>query len=211
MSEDIRTETAFDVTASPAEAWKALEALRARTGDPDEWWVPGFECRGAEVEVEHERRLTVRKLDEPCAGTLIAVTFEHVDTGARIRVVQSGFDEAFVEMAGETFWIHADHIFADLHLFFESGVIARRAWLPWAPLGVGAAVEPFGLRVTAVQGSSWADRLGLQADDVLLTVAGAPLYTLRELGVVERMVQPGDDVPATWARDGERLEASATV
>ena len=208
---DIRTETTFDVASTPAEAWKALEELRARAAGPDEWWLPGFECRGAEVEVEHGQRLTVRKLDQPCADTIIALTFEHHDTGSRIRVVQSGFDDAFVEMAGDAFWIHGEHIFADLHLFFETGVIARRAWRPWAPLGVGVGVEPFGVRVTIVAAGSWADRLGLRSDDVLLTVAGAPLYTARELGVVERIVHAGHDVAATWVRDGEYIEASAIV
>ena len=60
--------------------------------------------------------------------------------------MQSGFDDAFVKMAGDAFWIHGEHILDDLHLFFETGVIARRAWRPWAPLGVGVGVEPFGLR-----------------------------------------------------------------
>jgi hypothetical protein len=208
---EIRTETTFDITSTPGEAWKALEELRVKTTGPGEWWLPGFECRGEEVDVEHERRLTVRKLDQPCAETLIAITFEHIDTGARIRVVQSGFDEAFVALVGDGFWIHAEHIFADLCLFFETGAIAQRAWLPWAPLGVGVTVEPFGLRVTKVQAATWADRLGLRSDDVLLTVAGAPLYTAHELGVMERVVHTGDDVGATWARGGDRREATATV
>ena len=98
---DIRTETSFDVASTPADAWKALEELRARAEAPDEWWLPGFECRAAEVDVEHQKGLTVRKLDQPCAGTLIAITFEHLDTGSRIHVVQSGFDEAFVKVAGD--------------------------------------------------------------------------------------------------------------
>lgn len=208
---DISAETSFDVASTPAEAWKALEELRTRVAAQDEWWLPGFECRAGEVDVEHEQRLTVRKLDEPCAGTLIAITFEHLDTGSRIHVVQSGFDEAFLEVAGDGFWTHAEHILADLHLFFETGVIAGRAWRPWAPLGVGVTVEPFGLRVSGVRPGAWAERLGLRPDDVLLTIAGAPLFNAAELGLIERIVRVGEDVGATWAREGEHAKASATV
>jgi hypothetical protein len=208
---DIRTEASFEVATPPGEAWKALEELRVRAAGPDEWWLPGFECRAAEVEVEPETRLVVRKLDQPCAETLIAVTFEHVDTVTRIRVVQSGFDPAFVSGAGESFWIHSEHIAADFHLYFEAGVIARRAWLPWAPLGLGVSAEHYGLRVTKVRSGMWGERAGVQADDVLLTIAGAPVYTAYDLGVIERVVHLGEDVVGTWARAGERCEATAPV
>jgi hypothetical protein len=206
-----RTESTFEVSATRAEAWKALEGLRARTSGAGEWWLPGFECRAAAIEAEPDQRLTVRKLDEPCADTVIDITFEHTATGCRIHVVQSGFDEAFVKFVGEPFWIHAEHLFTDMHVFFETGVIAERAWLPWAPLGVGVTAEQLGVKVTSVQRGTWADRAGVRADDVLLTVAGAPIYTVRELGLIERIVHAGDDVLATWARDGARCQATAAV
>ena len=208
---DLSTESTFEVPATPAEAWKALEELRGRAGGPDEWWLPGFDSRAAEVEAEPQQRLTVRKLEEPCADTVIAITFEHVDTGTRIRVVQSGFDEAFVRGAGVAFRVHARHIFADLHAFFAAGVVVRRAWRPWTPLGIAVEVEPFGLRATKVRGGSWAERVGLRPDDLLLTVAGAPLYSAEDLALLERVVRAGDDVDATWARDGELHEATTTV
>jgi hypothetical protein len=207
---ETRAETTFEVAASPAQGWKALEELRARTREAGEWWLPGFDCRGAEVEAIPAAKLTVRKIDAPCADTLIAITFEHAGTGSRIHVVQSGFDEAFVKGAGDSFWSHSEHIFADVHLFFDSGVLADRAWRPWTPLGVVVRAEPLGLRVRHV-GGGWAERVGLRSGDVLLTVAGAPLYTASELGVVERVVKSGDDVAATWVRDGAREEASAVV
>jgi hypothetical protein len=35
-----RTESTFEVSATRAEAWKALEGLRARTSGAGEWWLP---------------------------------------------------------------------------------------------------------------------------------------------------------------------------
>jgi hypothetical protein len=208
---DIQAESSFEVAAAPAEAWKALVGLRGYARGPDEWWLPGLECRGAEVEADPALRLTVRKLDEPCAGTLIDITFEHAGTGSRIRVVQSGFDEAFVNAAGPAFWLHAEHLFADLHLFFQTGVVARRAWLPWAPLGVNVEPKPYGLVVASVGSGTWAERIGLSRGDVVLTVGGAPLYEPGELGVIERIARPGQELAATWGHDGERVEGTATL
>jgi hypothetical protein len=206
-------ETTFEITATPAQAWKALEEVAIGRADPEhdprEWWIPGFESRAIEVECDAEKRLTVRKAQQPCEGTLIAITFEHLDTGTRVRVVQSGFDEAFVRGAGESFWIHSEHINADFELFLQTGVIGRRAWRSLVWLGVAAVTTSYGVVVRYVNDDSWAARVGLEKDDVLLTVAGAPLFSTRDLGTVEHVVHAGDEVTATWARGGEHFEQTA--
>lgn len=208
-------EHTFEIASTPAHAWKALEEVsigRAATdASPREWWLPGFESRAVEVDREPDARLTVRKAQQPCEGTLITITFEHLATGTRVRVVQSGFDEAFVRGAGESFWIHAQHIFLDLELFLDTGVVGRRAWRSLVWLGVSAITTSYGVGVTDVQTGSWADRVGLHAGDLLLTVANAPLFSTRDLGTVQRVVHAGDEVTATWARGGEVMESTATA
>ncbi len=208
-------EARFEVPVPPAEAWRALETACIGRTDPDaeprEWWIPGFEAKAVEVERTTDARLTVRKAQQPCEGTLIAITFEHVDTGTRVRVVQSGFDEDFVRGGGEGFWIHSGHIFADLELFLRTGVIGRRAWRPLVWLGVGGVTTSYGVVVQHVASDTWADRAGVRKGDVLLTVDGAPLFSTRDLGTVQRLVREGDEVTATWARAREHCEGAARV
>lgn len=208
-------ETVFEVASTPAEAWDSLVRLRSEradpTTDPHQWWLPGFESTGSEIDSEPQQRLTVHKDELPCVGTVIAITFEHVATGTRIRVVQSGFDEDFVQAAGEFFWITSEHIAADLRLFFETGVLGGRHNRPWTPLGFAVKATPAGLEVTSIAEGSWADRVGLVNGDVLLILAGAPLIATRDLLTVHRVVAFGDELSVSWARDGQRIEAVSPV
>jgi hypothetical protein len=204
--------TSFEVTATPAEAWKALDALQHDHERPaGRWWLPGFEGTGTEVEAVAEHRLTVRKDKWPCPGTLITITFDHVATGTRVTVVQSGFDEAFVAAAGESFWIVAEHIAADLRLFFATGILGGRHKLPWVSFGCDVVATPVGLEVTRIDPSGWAERAGVAIGDVLLTIGGAPVTTMRDFVTLGRVLRTGATVAATWAHDGQRVEASAAL
>ena len=96
--EEITVEKTFEVKDSPDQAWKKLETLTAdHDTEPGMWWLPGFQCRATEVAAAAGHRLEVVKAEQPCKDTTIVFTFEHVGTGTRIHVVQSGFDPAFVE------------------------------------------------------------------------------------------------------------------
>ncbi len=210
-----KCEQEFEVDESPSEVWSRLVAAQpaelAPPATPRRWWLPGFDSTGEELEIDEPRQLTVRKDTMPCEGTTIAFTFEHTSTGTKITVVQSGFDEAFVEGAGESFWIVAEQIAVDVRLFFEQGVNGGRHGRPWAFLGCGTRTTPVGLEVTGVMPDTYAARAGFEPGDLLLTLAGAPVVSERDLTTLLRALEHGTDVAATRARAGELISGSAVL
>jgi hypothetical protein len=211
-------ETTFEIDREAAEVWNALEHLRsgpgAQAADASAaglWWLPGFEARCTEVAVDPPGSLTVRKDEWPCEGTLIQITFEHVATGTRIKVVQSGFEPGFVERSGEAFDVVSEQIASDLRLWFTSGILGGRHARPWTLLGFNVTQAPVGPQVIDVSTGTWAERIGLEADDVLLVLAGAPTVGPRDVFTIQRVVRAGDKVAARWARGHELLERVATA
>jgi hypothetical protein len=69
---------------------------------------------------------------------------------------------------------------------------------------------PAGLEVSGVQGG-FAQRLGIEPGDVLVTIGGAPLWNLRELFTVARVVREGDEVEATWVHGRELKRATGAI
>ena len=117
--DEIVVERAFEVDGTPDQAWEKLEQLTAEHDPgPGTWWLPGFRCRATEVAAAAGHRLEVVKAEQPCKDTTIVFTFEHAGTGTRIHVTQSGFDPAFVEMAGEDFWAHGALLLDEVERFF---------------------------------------------------------------------------------------------
>ena len=123
---EIVVEKAFEVDGTPDQAWAKLERLTAEHDPgPSTWWLPGFRCRATEVAATSGHRLEVLKAEPPCKDTTIVFTFEHAGTGTRIHVTQSGFDPAFVEMAGDELWAHGALLLGEVEQFFL-GATARR-------------------------------------------------------------------------------------
>lgn len=202
----------FDSSLTPNEAWRLLEEVslqRSEPTTPREWWLPGWESTAIEVDRDVGHKLTARKALPPCDDTIIEITFEHTASGSRIQVVQSGFDQAFIDMIGDEFFAHAEHIFSDFELFFATGVVAERAWRPWVLLGITVDAASYGLCVTAVGEKTWAARLGLQVGDVVLTAHGAPIFDKRDLALLERIAVSGEEMAATWVHDGQHFKGSA--
>lgn len=210
--EQIIVETTFEVDIAPDQVWARMQRLTAEhdTGD-GAWWLPGFECRATEVEAAPGRCLKVVKAEHPCRDTTIVFTLDHVASGSRIHVVQSGFDPTFVELAGEDLFKHGRDIYADLELFVRTGVIAERAWRPWAQFGFRHDVHSFGIEIVSVDEGGWAGRTGLAVGDILLTLAGVPVFDSEQISGLQRLLHVGEELDATWVRDGQRVAGTARL
>ena len=204
MSDD-RFETVFTVAASPETVWRRLD----ERDEEGRWWLPGFEAPGEEIEVERGARLHVRKVTEPCAGSEIVIVLEHEGTGTKVTVAQSGFP-AWFAFAADAFAIGWRHIVADLALYLGCGVRGERHARAWATLGCSLRETLPGLEVGEVMAGSLAERVGLAAGDVVLTVAGAPIVTRSELETVMRLAG-GTEVEVTWAHGDEKLVATGKL
>jgi hypothetical protein len=206
---DDRFEATFVVQTPPRDVWNALSASEAAREDGT-YWLPGFEASVSAIEVDEGRRLRARKDTQPCEGTEIVVTLEAVESGTKVTVVQSGFGPWFDSMA-EWLEIGWSHIVADLHLFLERGIVAQRHFRPWASLGCAVREVGTGLEVVGVDDAGFAAQAGLARGDVVLTVGGAPVVSVRELATVMRVFRQGEKVEASWARGDTLLLGSGVL
>jgi hypothetical protein len=206
---DDRFEVVLELDTSAEDAWAALTSKR-REGVESSYWLPGFEAPGDVLEIDPGRLLRVRKAAEPCKGTEIAFLVEAAESGARVTVVQSGFP-AWVKQALEEFTFGWEEIVADIAVYLEHGVRARRHVAPWAGSGLVTKTVRGGLEVVAVQPGSFGERAGVQRGDLLLTLGGAPMLTRLQLSTMMRACRAGDEVEAVWARGRELMKATATL
>jgi predicted metalloprotease with PDZ domain len=213
-------EATLIVDLAPAEVWQALTRRTiGRDGNDSEkhYVLPGFpsipplEIEGASctvLEEQPERLLIVKKDDHPCLGTEIAVRLEQTETGTRITVVQSGFGP-FLDFAGhDTVFGHGMQIMADFQLYLERGLTVPGT--VWAPdLGAKLKQTPVGLEVVSPQPGGFADRVGIRAGDLLLTLSNIRLHDLQQLWTVLALTDPAANTPITWARANKSITKSA--
>lgn len=199
-------EATFVVSVPRADAWQRLVDVQ-RDGT---WWIPGVESTAEELEVEPASYLRVRKAEEPCKDTVIAMTFEDDESGTRITFVQHGFGPRFDSARP---WLEAGWwaIRADLFVFFELGVSPRRHARWGASLGCDVTESPGGLIVSGVHDRGFAAEAGLRDGDLLLLLEGSPVVNVRELAAVSRSLRTGDAARVRWLRAGEMLSGTGTL
>ncbi len=214
-------EATFVVDLAPDEVWETLTSrtLEGDAGGGGEvhYVLPGFPSfaalplAGASctlIEMEAGRLLRVKKDQEPCAGTEIAVRLEQVETGTRVSVVQSGFGP-FLDIVGrDAVFGHGHQIVADFRLYIERGLtVPGTVW--GANLGARTKHTPVGLEIIGVDGG-FGKAAGLRAGDLLLTLRGIRLHDTQQLFTVLALTEPGTSAEVSWARGREAMSGKAT-
>lgn len=223
---DDRVEHTFEVAVPVERAWRAFTdgaersrweapeyAIDPRPGGKLRWRIPPMDAVDGEViEVDPHRRLVMTEGAGVLAGpTRVTVTFESVERGTRITVVQSGFgtgagwqDALEGHRQG---WLWA---LRDLVLYLETGLAAQRFFTHWrCDLGLFLAETYAGLRVTEVAPGGWAEEAGVRVGDLLLLVGGLPVYERTDLWSIQIARGPGERLGVEVARDGSRVSGEA--
>lgn len=225
---DDRVEHTFSVAVPIERAWQAFTdgaershweapeyAIDPRPGGKVRWRIPPWDPVDGEVlEVEPHRRLVTTEGAGVLDGaTQVTVTFESTGHGTRITVVQAGFgtgagwqDQLEGHRQG---WLRS---LRDLVLYLETGVASQRFFSRWhCDLGMFLTETFAGLRVTEVLPGGWAEEAGVQVGDVVLYVAGLPVFERTDLWPFQIGRRPGDRLAVEVARDGGRIGGEAPL
>ena len=170
----------------------------------------GDGCAATVLESVPQRLLRARKDDAPCAGTEIEIRMDPATAAGwptRVTLRQSGFPSVF-DSAREIFDAHFRQIAANFHLYLERG-IGLDSSMP-DDFGASLVQKPLGLEVRATTAGGFAERCGMAAGDLLLTLGGVRIHSIGELWAVLR-TQSQRRIAVTWARGRERMEGDASV
>jgi uncharacterized protein YndB with AHSA1/START domain len=194
--------------------WDAATCeIDLRPGGAFNWSLPNIESTGRVEEVEPERLFRHSDRTGPHANSEVTVTFEEVEGGTRVTITHAGFgdgDEWLGKLEGVTFGY--DQALADLIAYLQTGVSPQR-FNKHVITDPGMVVDdtPAGLEVRRVYEGGFAEKAGLRTGDLLLMMAGAPVYTSPELWVVLRLHGPGDKVDVEYIHDGARRSGSGAL
>lgn len=207
-----RYEAGFVVDERPEEVWTRLEVVE---GGQPLWlsaWprMPGFETTGEVVDAQAPERIRALKHSEPCRDSEIMLTLTPHSGGTEIKVEQANLP-AWVQGAVDVFVLGGDQITADLALYLTRGVVVCRHAMRWAFSGVMVREVETGLEVTDVMPGCYGERVGLEPGDLLLTVAGAPVFTQACLQALMRVLETGAETDCTFVRGSEIREASGVL
>jgi len=210
-------ERTFDVAAEPKRAWQEF----AESNEPQAWnnafrGDPYFSNGAVRVEIQERdpERLLRWEESEGDDRVEMTVTFTETETGTRITIVRSGFGEgedwAARHSARLLGWTEAMHDFA---VYLATGIaLDRLHFLHWRVSSQMAVVDVAGgLRVVWAAPGGWAATAGLEPGDLLVRIAGAPVFDRSDLWLLQVILEPGTNVSVEYVRAQALHQAVAPI
>jgi uncharacterized protein YndB with AHSA1/START domain len=209
----VPVERAWAAFADGAERskWEASTyEIDPRPGGAVHWTLPGHDTVGRVEEVVPLERLRQVDLDGPHASAEITVTFEDLGTSTRITITHAGFGDGWDEWLEGTSigWTQA---IADLVVYLETGVVVRRFNVAMQSPGMTMRDEPGGVRVERTFPGGLAEGAGIREGDLLVRLAGVPVFTITDVWVLMRQHGVGDACVVEYVRGDSLLSGEGTV
>jgi uncharacterized protein YndB with AHSA1/START domain len=138
------------------------------------------------------------------APTEIEIELAAKPEGAHLTVTHSGFgDGGRWTGAYDTHALGWANHLSNLHLYLETGIAMARKITWKADFGAAFASTPAAPVMLGAAPGSCADQAGLRPGDLLITMAGAPVFTLSDVWLIVREHDANTGLDVTYVRDGE--------
>ena len=99
----------------------------------------------------------------------------------------------------------------DLGVYLESGLMLRRIHEWKSAFAVALYETTGGLRAGAVLDGGFADEAGIEPGDLVIRIAGAPVFRRSDQWLIQRLFNPGDVVEIEYVRGGAVLSGRAPL
>jgi uncharacterized protein YndB with AHSA1/START domain len=209
-------ERTFSVAVPVERAWRAftdpeeLEVWLTHSFDTSddgrfEAATPGGQIGFAVTDMQPNERLSYRQwAASPDTGVEVTVTFEEELGGTRITMTQAGFGGDSILRSDEVRG-GMEETLADLALYLNHGVRFPRHRDLSSTVWLGATMHrlPAGVELVDVESDGFAAEAGIEPGDIVLQLGRAPVFTVHDVAFFLREHDPGDEVDAVWAHDGE--------
>ena len=215
-------ERTFVLAVSPERAWKCFTDTDERAAwlalpdneAGDHFTTAGGDNAGFNIvidEVTPPSRLRWTELHARPEGRIeMCAVFEDHESGCRITITQSRFGDI-----ADTHWEAShrgwDEAIADLAFYLRTGIRARRHFFWSGATGFMPHQTLAGVEVAQVFPDSFAAAAGLQPGDLVLDLAGAPIFLMSDIWALTRAHKPGDRLPIRYVRGTELLHGEAAL
>ena len=199
----------FEFSASLADVWEAYW----ETDEPQVWnnpikgdaYISNGVVQSEIVELEPEQVIRWAEA-EGHERIEMSLTFESTENGTKLTLTRSGFgsgdDWTGLSEARLLGWEEAFH---DLAVYLESGIALSRIHDWKSAFAVTLYPVTGGLRAGPVRAGGFAQEAGIQPGDLVVRVAGVPVFRRSDQWLLQRMFAPGDEVEVEFVRGGEVL------